>query len=83
MQQIEPAQETKLAPTPVLLRSKVLFVLGWSLLVLSVALLAFHMLWMWDRMGSGAPLVAVGLLMDAIVGIGMILAAARIRRRQS
>jgi hypothetical protein len=82
MQQTESGQQIRIVPAPVLLRSKVLFVLGWSLLILSLALLSFHMLWMWKRMGTGAPLVAVGLLMDALVGIGMIVAGARMRRRQ-
>jgi hypothetical protein len=81
MQETEPEQETRIVPAPMLLRSKVLFLLGWSLLLLSVVLLSFHMLWMWKRMGSGAPLVAVGLFMDALVGIGMIVAAGRVRRR--
>lgn len=82
MEQIETAQQTRIEPAPLLLRAKALSVLGWSLLILSLVLLTFHVLWMWKRMGSGAPLVAVGLIMDAFVGIGMIFAATRLRRRQ-
>lgn len=78
-QQVE---ETRIQSAPRVLRSRVLLWLGWTLLVLSLSLLSFHVLWMWQRMGTGAPLVAGGLLMDALVGIGLIVASHRARRKQ-
>jgi hypothetical protein len=79
MQQLE---ETKIVSAPRVLRARVLLWLGWTLLVLSLALLSFHVLWMWQRMGTGAPLVGGGLLMDALVGVGLIVAGYRARRKQ-
>jgi hypothetical protein len=55
--------------------------LPWTLLILSLCLLTFHMLWMWRRLGSGAPLVGIGLLIDAFVGIGLIIAGRKSRQK--
>lgn len=74
-------EEKKIVPAPPQLRSRVLLTLGWALLTLSLALLSFHLLWMWKRMGTGAPLVAVGLIMDALVGAGLIVIGKRARTR--
>jgi sterol desaturase/sphingolipid hydroxylase (fatty acid hydroxylase superfamily) len=76
------AEGTKVESAPVVLRSRVLLTAGWVLLILSLALLAFHVLWMWKRMGRGAPLVGIGLVMDALVGVGLMIAANRTRRTQ-
>ena len=65
---------------PVLLRSRVLLSLGWTLLVLALAMLSFHLLWMWNRLGRGAWLVAIGLAMDALVGLGLIWTGNRAKR---
>jgi hypothetical protein len=78
----EQLEKTKIAPSPLILRSRMLIVLGWTLLILSAAMLVFHLLWMWKRMGTGAPLVGIGLLVDALVGIGMIIPGSRVRRKQ-
>lgn len=75
-------QPTKLAPAPAILRSSVLLIIGWSLLILSTVLLTFHVLWMWRRIGNGAPLIAIGLVMDGLVGIALIVISLRARRRQ-
>jgi len=75
--QTEAGTEVRL---PLMLRSRVLLSLGWTLLVLALAMLSFHVLWMWNRLGKGAWLVAVGLGMDALVGIGLIWAGNRARR---
>ncbi len=66
---------------PLMLRSRVLLSLGWTLLVLALVMLTFHVLWMWQRFGRGAWLVAIGLGMDALVGIGLIWAGNRLSRR--
>ncbi len=78
----QPLEETRITRAPALLRSRVLLTIGWTLLLLSLALFAFHMLWMWKRMAAGAPMVAVGLGMDALVGLGLIIAGVRARRMQ-
>ena len=66
-----------------LLRARVLLTLGWTLLGLSLVLLGFQVLWMWHRMGSGALIVSIGLSMDALVGLGLIIADNRARRKQN
>ena len=67
--------------TPAFLQARVLTGLGWTLLSFSVVLFVFHLLWMWRRMGSGAPMVAIGLAMEAVVGIGLIIAGKHARRK--
>jgi hypothetical protein len=82
MQQMQEAEETKTA-VPLMFRARVFLILGWTLLVLSLAFLAIDVLWMWRMLGNrAAPLVAIGLLMDAIVGLGLIIAGHRIRRKR-
>lgn len=83
MPETVPLEEVKKAQAPVFLRSRVLTIAGWTLLFFSLALLCLHVLWMWTRMGSSAPLVAFGLFMDALVGLGLIIAGNKIRRKQS
>ncbi len=68
------------ARVPLMLRSRALLVLGWTLLVLALVMLSFHVLWMWNRLGRGAWLVAIGLGMDALVGLGLIWAGNRAKR---
>jgi hypothetical protein len=80
-QQVQ-ADGIKVAKDPLVLRSRVLRTLGWTLLVLSLALLSFHVLWMWKRMGTGAPLVGIGLLLDALVGVGLIIVGNRTQRKR-
>jgi hypothetical protein len=82
MQETQSVEATRTVVASNLVRSRFLLVLGWALLILSVALLTFHVLWMWKRMGTGAPLVGIGLVIDALVGLGMIIAGVRIRRRK-
>ncbi len=65
---------------PLMLRSRALRSLGWTLLLLALVLLSFHVLWMWHRLGRGAWLVAIGLGMDALVGLGLIWAGNRAKR---
>ena len=57
MQETQSVEETRIVAVPNLVRSRFLLVLGWALLILSVALLTVHVIWMWKRMGTGAPLV--------------------------
>lgn len=80
MQETQSVEENRIVAAPNLVRSRFLLILGWALLILSVALLAVHVLWMWKRMGAGAPLVGIGLGIDALVGLGMIIVG--IRRRK-
>lgn len=83
MPQLQQAAEEEKATVPLRFRARVFLILGWILLVLSLAFLAVDVLWMWRLWGNrAAPLVAVGLLMDAIVGLGLIIAGHRIRRKQ-
>ncbi len=82
MQEMQSVEENRIAAAPNLARSRLLLVLGWALLILSVALLTIHVLWMWKRMGTGAPLVGIGLVIDALVGLGMVIAGVRIRRKK-
>jgi hypothetical protein len=68
---------------PVIFRARVFVILGWTLLVISLTFLAVDVLWMWRLIGNrAAPLVAIGLVMDAIVGLGLIIAGHRIRPKQ-
>jgi|NGEPerStandDraft_6_1074524.scaffolds.fasta_scaffold247625_2 hypothetical protein len=82
MQETQSVEETRIVAVPNLVRSRFLLVLGWALLILSVALLTVHVIWMWKRMGTGAPLVGIGLVIDALVGLGMIIAGVRVRRKK-
>lgn len=79
MPQVQQLDSTKSTRPPALLRSRVLLIVGWALMLLSLALLGFHMLWMWKRMGTGAPMVAVALGLDALVGLGLIITVYRTR----
>ena len=54
--------------------------LGWTLLILALVMLAFDVLWMWNRFGRAAWLVAIAFGLDAVVGIGLIWAGARSKR---
>lgn len=75
--------EHRVAAAPVNFRARVFVILGWTLLLISLAFLAVDVLWMWRLFGNrAAPLVAIGLLMDAIVGLALIIAGHRIRRKQ-
>lgn len=65
-----------------ILRERTLRIAGWTLLLLSLVLLAFHVLWMWKRLGHVAPIVAAAIAMDAVVGVGLIIAGSRIHRKQ-
>lgn len=80
MQETQSVEATRIVAASNLVRSRFLLVLGWALLILSVALLTVHVLWMWKRMGTGAPLVGIGLVIDAVAGLGMIIVG--IRRRK-
>ena len=80
MQETQSVEATRIVAASNLVRSRFLLVLGWALLILSVALLTVHVLWMWKRMGTGAPLVGIGLAIDALAGLGMIIVG--IRRRK-
>ena len=75
-------KESTATKAPLLLRSRVLKSLGWTLLLLALVMLSFHVLWMWSRLGRGAWLVAIGLGMDALVGLGLIWAGNRAQHRQ-
>ncbi len=81
MAETEQLEQTKITPTPALLRARVLRLSGWALLLLSLVLLGFHVLWMWQRLGRGALLVAIALSMDALVGLGLIMAGNKIQRK--
>ncbi|ABF42700.1 hypothetical protein Acid345_3699 [Candidatus Koribacter versatilis Ellin345] len=67
---------------PLVFRPRLLRSLGWTLLLLALVMLSFHVLWMWNRLGRGAWLVAIGLGMDALVGLGLIWAGNRAKRNQ-
>lgn len=82
MPEMQQAEETKITKDPAIFRARVLRTLGWTLLVLSLVLLSFHVLYMWKRMGRGAPLVGLGLFIDALVGVGLIIAAKRTQRKR-
>ena len=79
MPELQQAEERKLAPAPLLIRRRMLLGLGWGLLLLSLIFLAVQVLWMWQRLGRGAPLIAIGLFMDAVVGLGLIIFGSRLR----
>ncbi len=66
---------------PLMLRSRALLLMGWILLLLALVMLSFHVLWMWNRLGRGAWLVAIGLGMDALVGLGLIWAGNRAKQK--
>lgn len=69
------------AKAPLVLRARALLTIGWTLLILALGLLSFHALWMWKRMGHGAPFVAIALVLDALVGIGLIYAGNKLRHK--
>ena len=68
------------AQAPLLLRSRVLLTLGWTLLTLALVMLTFDVLWMWNRFGRAAWIVAIALGLDAAVGVGLIWAGSRAKR---
>ena len=74
IQETEQLQSASRSRAPAMLRARTLRLVGWTLLLLSLAVLAFHILWMWRRLGSVAPIVAAALSLDAFVGIGLIIA---------
>ena len=81
MAELQQVEEKKIVVAPALFRARTLTILGWGLLVLSLAFLAIDLGWMWRYVGNRvAPLVAVGLVMDAVVGFALIIAGHRIRR---
>lgn len=73
--------ETKGSTTPLVMRARLLTTVGWALLVLSLGMLTFHALWMWKRMGRGAPFVAIALGLDALVAVGLIYAGNKLRHK--
>ena len=77
-QQLEATSSVK---PPIVMRSRLLITVGWILLILALGMLSFHALWMWKRMGRGAPFVAVALALDALVGIGLIYAGNKLRHK--
>ncbi len=77
----EQLERTKLTRGTAQFRARVLLTLGWLLFTFSIVLLAVQVLWMWPRMGRGAPLIAVGLAMDAAVGMVLIVMGTRARAR--
>lgn len=70
----------KADPGPMLFRRRVLLTVGWGLLLFALLFLVVQALWMWQRLGRGAPIIAIGLLMEAVVGLGFIIAGSRTRR---
>lgn len=78
--QLEARTDSK---APLLLRSRVLLTLGWTLLALALVMLTFHVLWMWNRLGRVAWIVAIGLGMDALVGLALIWAGNRAKHQQN
>ena len=81
--ELQQAEEKRIVAASALFRARTFTMLGWGLLVLSLVFLAIDLGWMWRYVGTrAAPLVAVGLVMDAVVGIALIIAGHRIRRKQ-
>ena len=76
----EQLEATKLTRATSEFRSRVLLSLGWLFFGFSVIMLSIHVVWMWNRVGRGAPLIAVGLVMDALVGLALIIMGSRARR---
>ncbi len=77
-QQVEIGRGVK---PPLVLRARLLLTVGWTLLVLALGMLSFHALWMWKRMGRGAPYVAIALVLDALVAVGLIYAGNKLRHK--
>lgn len=67
-------------PGPTLFRRQVLLTVGWGLLLFALLFLVVQALWMWQRLGRGAPIIALGLIMEGVVGLGFIIAGSRARR---
>jgi sterol desaturase/sphingolipid hydroxylase (fatty acid hydroxylase superfamily) len=79
--EIEQVEASRSVKPPLVMRARLLLTVGWTLLLLALGLLSFHALWMWKRMGRGAPFVAIALVLDALVGIGLIYAGNKLRRK--
>jgi uncharacterized membrane protein YidH (DUF202 family) len=79
--QTEPVEDTSTVKSPLARRARPLLIVGWTLLILALGMLSFQALWMWKRMGRGAPIVAIALVLDALVGIGLIYAGNKLRHK--
>ncbi|HEY3927307.1 MAG TPA: hypothetical protein VGL89_02925 [Candidatus Koribacter sp.] len=76
----EQLETQQIASAGVRFRARALLTLGWLLFGFSAVLLVLHFTWMWHRLGRSAPLIAVGLGMDALVGLVLIVVGSRVRR---